>query len=167
MNALKEEKYIAFFCADVCDLLRNEKVMEMKNYPHHGKITTHFHSVYVAYTCHKAAKRLGMNTAELTRAALLHDLYLYNWYTDKHDELHAWYHPKMAVINAEKYVCKLTDKQKDMIYSHMWPLHLMPPKTVEGFILTFSDKHCANMDLIFKSKGFLPIYNEIMRRVDA
>lgn len=147
-------------------MLNHSTIKQMKNYPHHKTITTHFHSVYVAYSCHKVARILGINSRELTRAAIMHDLYLYDWHTEKHDELHAWYHPKMAVINAEKYVEKLTDKQRDMMLAHMWPLHIMPPKSIDGFILTFCDKHCANMDLITSSKSFVPIYNEIIRRTE-
>lgn len=159
-------KWIEGYCSEVGDLLGNEKVLEMKKYNHHGKISTHFHSVYVSYLSYKIGTRLGVDTRELVRAALLHDLYLYDWHIEKHEEKHAWYHPKMAVKNAEKYVEPLSDKQKDMIYSHMWPLHLMPPKSKEGFVLTFVDKHCANMDIFGLSGSFMPIYNEILKRTE-
>lgn len=166
MNINKEEKWIASFCSEVDDLMNNETIQQMKKYPHHKTISTHFHSVYVAYSCHKIAKKLGIDSRELTRAAMMHDLYLYDWHTEKHEELHAWYHPKMAVVNAEKFVEPLSEKQKDMMLSHMWPLHLAPPKSLDGFILTFCDKHCANMDIFTSSVSFKPIYNEILKRTE-
>ena len=36
-----------------------------------------------------------------------------------------------ALANAEKYF-DLTDKEKDMILRHMWPLTPVPPKSREG-----------------------------------
>lgn len=166
MKIEREEKWISSFCSEVEDLMQNETVQKMKTFPHHKKISTHFHSVYVAYSCHKLGKIIGIETRDLTRGALLHDLYLYDWHTEKHEEKHAWYHPKMAAINAEKYVMPLTDKQRDMILAHMWPLHLLPPKSLDGFILTFCDKHCANMDIFTSSLSFIPIYNEILKRTE-
>lgn len=166
MKIDREEKWINSYCSEVEDLMNNEKIQQMKNYPHHKTISTHFHSVYVSYSCHKVGRLLGIGTRELTRAALMHDLYLYDWHTEKHEEKHAWYHPKMAVINAEKYVEKLSDKQKDMILAHMFPLHIAPPKSIEGFVLTLCDKHCANMDIFTSSVSFKPIYNEILKRTE-
>lgn len=163
MKKLKEEQNIIEYCAAVEDLLRHEKVKEMKNYPHHGKIDTHFHSVYVSFHVFKISKALGLDFRSITRAALLHDFYLYDWHTTKHEEMHAWYHPKEAVKNAEKYFGELSDMQKEMILHHMWPL-AKTPRTIGGAILTMCDKHCANMDLAGLSKSFLPIYNEITKR---
>ena len=36
-----------------------------------------------------------------------------------------------------------TDKEKDIIEKHMWPVTVAFPKSIEGFILTFVDKYCA------------------------
>ena len=149
----------------VGDILTHPKFLEMKNYHHHKMITCHFHSVYVSYMTFLLCSRLGCKTREAVRAALLHDFYLYDWHITKHDTLHAWYHPKMAVLNAEKYIGELSDLQKDMIHSHMWPLHFMPPKSREGMVLTFSDKLCTHMDMYKQSYRFLPVYYQIERRV--
>ena len=73
----------------------------------------------------------------------------------------------MAVLNTEKYVGHLNDKQKNMILSHMWPLHILPPKSREGMILTLVDKYCTNMDMLKKSGKFLPVYYEIERQVQS
>lgn len=165
MDKLREEQNIIEYCEIVGDLLSHPKVQEMKLYPHHGKVDTHYHTVYVSYTVFKIAKKRNMpELRDITRAALLHDFYLYDWHTDKdHEELHAWFHPKEALRNAEKYFGEMTKMQREMILYHMWPLAKMP-RSKGGFLLTFCDKHCADMDLIGVSRKFLPIYEEITRR---
>lgn len=163
MNKYREEKYIIEYCKILEDLLNHPKVKEMKKYPHHRNIDTHFHSVYVSYNVFKISKKLNLDFKEITRAALLHDFYLYDWHITKHEEKHAWYHPKQAVKNTQKYIGNLSEMQKEMILYHMWPL-AKTPRSIGGFILTFCDKHCANMDLVGLSKSFLPIYNEIIKR---
>lgn len=156
-----EEIFIKGFCETVGDILTHPRFNEMREYHHHKEIDCHFHSVFVAYLTYKICRFTSCNTEEATRAAILHDFYLYDWHITKHDELHAWYHPKQAKINAEKYFGSLTPKQEDMILAHMWPLHLMPPRSKEGMVLTMADKICTNLDLMKLSEKFLPIYHEI------
>lgn len=33
-----------------------------------------------------------------------------------------------------------------MIKKHMWPVTPVPPKSIEGFILTFADKYSASLE---------------------
>ena len=166
MNFEKEQESVKGYCAVVGDLLRHEKVREMHQYPHHRDVDTLYHSVCVSYLTYKICEKMHWHPKEATRAALLHDFYLYNWYTDKHDEWHAVLHPKMACKNAEHYFGALTPRQEDMILCHMWPLHLAPPHSREGFVLTFADKVCAVRDLIGTSKSFAPVYERIFSEVD-
>lgn len=161
MDADKEENYIKSFCSLCYDILTHDRYIEMKGYNHHGDISCHFHSVFVAYITYKTCLFTDCNTAEATRAALLHDFYLYDWHIVKHDEYHAFYHPKEARKNAEKYFGELTALQTDMILSHMWPLHLMPPRYKEGMILTVADKICAQLDFLKFSEKFRHIYERI------
>lgn len=161
LDVERERKWIDGYILVVGDILNHEKVIEMKKYNHHKYIDCHFHSVFVSYITYKVSTMLSCNVREATRAALLHDFYLYDWHITKHDELHAWYHPKMAKLNAEKYFGHLSPMQSDMILSHMWPLHVMPPKSKEGMILTFADKYCTNFDLVGASDKFRAVYNVI------
>ena len=50
-----------------------------------------------------------------------------------------------------------TDKEKDIIEKHMWPVTVAFPKSIEGFILTFVDKYCALSESfeILKSRLFM------------
>ena len=148
------------------DLLKNDLVKGMKQNNHHGEIDTHFHSVYVSYTVMKMCKGKPY-LKDTVRTSLLHDFYLYDWHIEKHEEMHAWYHPKEAVKNIKKYgMLSLDKKQEDMILRHMFPLYPLPPNSRQGWILTLADKHCATADYIRTSQKFIPIYNEINRRTE-
>ena len=163
----KDNRMIDEYIAITADLLQNENVKLMKTFNHHGKINTHFHSVYVSYDVLRVCNALKVNNKKkIVRAALLHDFYLYDWHTEKHDEMHAWYHPKAAVVNIEREFGELSEMQKDMILRHMFPLSIQPPNSVGGWILTLCDKHCANEDIFGVSKRFVPVYDEINRRCD-
>ena len=170
MSKTKAKNYTDDFVALTGDILNNDKVKSMTQYNHHGIVDTHFHSVHVAYEVYKMCLLMHLSdkdTSDITRASLLHDLYLYNWYTDKHDEMHAFYHPKEAVKNIEKYnVISLSKMQKDMILRHMFPLGKIP-KSKGGWILTFCDKTCAANELITKFKGFSDIYGDINDRIKS
>ncbi|MGN0526687.1 MAG: HD domain-containing protein [Acutalibacteraceae bacterium] len=167
MISQKEIKNVEQFIALCRDLLKNKYVVSMKNYNHHGTINTHFHSVYVAYTVMKICNILGTDKIEeVVRAALLHDFYLYDWHIVKHDELHAWYHPKESVRNIEKYnIIPLSTMQKEMIMHHMFPL-ASPPFSLGGWILIIADKHCANCEFLGFSSRFEELYLEISERIE-
>lgn len=166
MELGKELKNIDEYINLTNDLLSDELVESMKNYRHHQDTNTHFHSVYVSYTVMKMCNALNViNTREIVRASLLHDFYLYQWYTEKHDEYHIWYHPKEAVKNIEEHFGKLTEVQKNMILSHMFPTCVEFPKSKGAWLLTLADKKCATEDYITHSVRFKDVYEEIDRRV--
>jgi len=165
MNINKE--HIDEYLELTSDLLENEYVESMKSFNHHGNINTHFHTVYVSYCVMVVCDKLKVNNKrDIVRASLLHDFYLYDWHIEKHDEMHAWYHPKAAVANILDVFGEISDMQKDMILRHMFPLSILPPNSIGGWILTLCDKHCANEDIFGISKRFIPVYNEIIKRVE-
>ncbi|MBQ7541631.1 MAG: HD domain-containing protein [Clostridia bacterium] len=165
MNIADENKYVDLFVRDTKDLLRDPLVESMKTYRHHGETTTHYHSVYVSYRVLKLCVRLGaQDRREIVRAALLHDFYLYEWYTEKHDENHIFYHPKESVKNIEAHFGTLTPMQRNMILSHMFPLCRELPHSAGAWILTAADKRCASEDYLHASRAFRSVYDEINRR---
>ena len=162
MNLQKEKKYIDIFVNLTGDLLCDELVESMKNYHHHKEINTHYHSLFVAYSVMKLCERLQViNEREIVRAALLHDFYLYEWFTEKHEEYHIWYHPKESVKNIEAHFGKLTPMQKNMVLSHMFPTYVELPKSLGAWMLTFCDKRCAIEDYFKLSTRFEPVYERI------
>ena len=167
MNVQKEQDNIALFLSLTGDLLANDTVRSMMRFRHHGDVTTHRHSVFVSYTVMRMCRRLHeTQLREIVRASLLHDFYLYEWYTEKHEENHIWYHPKMSVHNIEQHFSALSPMQRNMVLSHMFPLSHEAPASRGAWLLTLADKYCASADYLKMSDLFLPVYQEINRRVD-
>ena len=167
MKLAKEKAYIDEFFEINKDLLTDDLVKSMTQYRHHGEINTHFHSVYVAYCVLKMCDAFhSSKKSEIVRASLLHDFYLYEWYTEKHDELHIWYHPKESIKNIEEHFGLLTPMQKSMIFTHMFPLSKGVPASTGAWMLTAADKYVASQDYISVSSRFDVVYNEIMRKID-
>lgn len=138
-------------------LIENETVLQMKNFRQHYETTCFDHCLTAAYYCYCICKKHHLDYKSATRAAMLHDLFLYDWRERQPDRkgLHAFTHGKTACENACK-LFNLNDKEKDIIIKHMWPVTIAFPKSFEGFVLTFVDKYCAMSESfeILKSKLF-------------
>lgn len=140
------------------ELINNKTVKEMKNYKQHYETTCFDHCYTAAYYCFLICKKYHLDYKSATRAAMLHDLFLYDWRVRQPDRkgLHAFTHGKIACENA----CQLFDlneKEKDIIIKHMWPVTIQFPKSIEGFILTLVDKYCALSETfdVLKSRLFM------------
>lgn len=139
------------FVACVGDLLSTPEVQSMRNIPHHPGTSCYEHSVFVAYIAFRMARRYGLDYAAAARCGLLHDLYLY----DAHDKSQfpgsqfnqCFYHPKAALRNAEALCGGLSEKERNIILAHMWPLSRRMPRSREAFLVSFSDKLCATAEV--------------------
>lgn len=131
------------FQSIIKELIENETVLEMKNYIQHCDTNCFEHCYSASYYSYKLCKKMNLDYKSAARAAMLHDLFLYDWRV-KQDRigLHAFTHPQIACDNAEK-LFELNEKEKDIIKKHMWPVTVVPPKYKEGYILTLVDKYCA------------------------
>lgn len=131
------------------DIVENDTVQSMKKYRQHCNVSCFEHSYNVARVCYRVAKKFGLDYVSVTRAGMLHDLFLYDWHAPKGERkgFHAFTHAKCACRNATR-LFNLTKKEQDMIEKHMWPVTIIPPKSIEGFLLTFVDKYCAIMESI-------------------
>lgn len=131
------------FQSIVKELIQNETVLEMKKYRQHYETDCFEHCYRASYYCYRICKKLKLDYKSAARGAMLHDLFLYDW-REKSDRkgLHAYTHGRCALENANK-LFELNEKEQNMILRHMWPVTVMPPKYIEGFILTLVDKHCA------------------------
>lgn len=140
------------------DIISNETVQEMKNFRQHYETTCFDHCYMVSYYCYLICKKYKLDYISATRAAMLHDLFLYDWRIRQPDRkgLHAFTHGKLACENASK-LFDLTQKEKDMIITHMWPVTMKFPTSIEGLILTFVDKYCATSETfeVLKSRMFM------------
>lgn len=137
------------------DILSSENFDSTKDCIQHGNVTVYDHVWGVARYSLAISEKLQKlhiqcSQKELIRGALLHDYFLYDWHKpDKENphKLHGFYHPGRALRNASKEY-KLTDREKDIIKKHMWPLTLVPPKYREAWIVAAADKWCSLMETI-------------------
>jgi len=94
------------------------------------------------------ARRLGLDYVTAARGGLLHDFFLYDSKDKSQFEgIQCFAHPKIAVKNADM-VCDLSEKEKNIIVSHMWPISPKMPKSREAFIVNLADKYCATMEVL-------------------
>lgn len=130
----------------VADIIETPEVQSMHRIGHHIDMTCYEHSVFVSYISFRTARRLGLDARAAARGGLLHDLYLYG--QDTRDEIglrHLLMHPKIALDNAAK-LCVLSEKERNIIASHMWPLSAIMPKSREAFLVSSIDKYCATAE---------------------
>lgn len=134
------------FCQVTQDLLEHPQVISMAQWLHHGKVTCLAHSLFVAVTAYKIGKKLHLDTTALARAGLLHDFYLYHK-RDKsaHEGLQCFDHPKIAVENAKK-ITDLSEKEENIILSHMFPFGACPPKSLEAILVNGVDTFAALLE---------------------
>jgi len=138
-------------------LLQSPNFISTKAHIQHGNMTVNNHCLNVAKYSLALSRRLHIkcNETELIRGALLHDYFLYDWHDEEHikpHKLHGFYHPGRALQNADKEY-DLTERERDIIKKHMWPLTFVPPKYREGWIVTMADKWCSLMETFGIHKG--------------
>lgn len=150
-------EHIEFYSL-ISDIISNETVQEMKKYRQHYNTSTYEHCFNVAYISYKICKKLKLDYVSVARAAMVHDLFLYDWRggkkAEKFRDLHAFSHPRTALENASK-LFDLNNKEKDIIVKHMWPITLSLPKYPESFIVTFVDKFSALQESFMFYNNFL------------
>ena len=160
---IKRDEEQEFFNT-IDDLLNNDTVNQMKKYRQHYDTTTFEHCLNVSFICYKICKKFKLDYISVARAAMLHDLFLYDW-RDKREikhfsDHHAFKHPKIALENATK-VISLNEKEKDIILNHMWPVTIMFPRYMETYIMTIVDKYCTILEGInYRKRQFYSIYDK-------
>lgn len=132
----------------VSDILQYDKYMELKKFNHHWEYSIFEHCVNVAYYSYRISKFFKLDYVSTVRGAMLHDFFLYNWKTYKPKEgLHGKVHPVIAYRNAsEKF--NLSEKEKDIILKHMFPLTTKPPAFFESWIVCIVDTLCATKEML-------------------
>jgi len=143
---MKNKVYTSYeeFEEIISDIERNAEVQEMNNFRHHNKTTRYLHSKSVAYESYNVCKKLGLDYTSAARGGMLHDLFLYDSKIGSPNEkgMQLFTHPRLALNNANR-LFELNKKEQNIILRHMWPVTIIPPKYLEGFIVTIMDKHCA------------------------
>ena len=134
------------------DIYKHDESMKLNDCRHHG-ITRYDHCLRVSYYTYLITKALHLNYKEATRAALLHD-----FFTDEVLTFNVVHkitkHPDIAVKNASKHF-ELSELQKDIIRTHMWPCTFMPPKYLESWIVDMIDDISAIFERGYVTKNSL------------
>ncbi len=145
---MKDENYSIL----VKNILENKEFNKIKNIEHHG--TNKFeHSMRVSYYGYHISKMLGLDYQAVARAGLLHDFDLNKEGRNfKEKFVDTFTHPKKAVENASQ-LFSLTDMEKNIIQSHMFPFYVTLPKYAESWLVDMVDK------VIGMSEFFHKFYN--------
>lgn len=151
------------FEAVTADILTHPLFEETRQFVHHGvENSVYEHSIAVARMAFRMACAMDWSEEDIisvTRAALLHDFFGYDW----HDEwfkrflshyrgihrlthMHGFVHGVLAAKRASRYFA-LTDRQRDAIATHMFPLTLRMPQSKEGWVVTAADKVVAAREM--------------------
>ncbi len=152
---------------EASDILSSGNFQRTKEYIQHGSMTVNDHVLSVA-RCSlaiSAGLHISCSRRELIRGALLHDYFLYDWHVpDKENPhtLHGFYHPGTALRNALREY-KLTEREKDIIKKHMWPLTVVPPRCREAWIVTTADKWCSLMETLHMRRGHGAILQKLRK----
>lgn len=132
------------FRAIIKDIVENDTVQQMRNFRQHYDTSCFEHCYKVALYNYIICKKLNLDYISAARAGMLHDLFLYDWRIREpgRKRFHAFHHPRIALNNSLK-IFNLNEKEQDIILKHMWPITIIPPKSMEAFITTLVDKYCA------------------------
>ena len=144
------------------EMSRSSRLGRMAEFCQHGDTNCLAHTVAVVYCALRIADRLhiDVNRRELIRGGILHDYFLYDWHDGKKErKVHGFTHPGLALKNAEEDF-DLTEREKDIIKKHMFPLTVVPPKFREAWLICVADKVCA-----VKEAVKLSTYPEIKRMI--
>ena len=160
-SRLNKKYQLVDFFNIIDDIISNDTVKQMKNYRQHCNTSCYKHCMQVAYFTYIACKKMKLDYISATRAAMLHDLFLYDWRKKYRNiditGLHAFVHPRIALKNACE-IFELNDIEKDIILKHMWPVTLSFPRYKESYIVTIMDKYSACLET------YLYLRNKLKRK---
>jgi len=142
-RSLREREFLSL----TRELLDSKQVRMMGRWKHHGPVTTLDHSLFVAFSTYRVARLLHLDVRAAVRGALLHDLYLYDS-KDKsaHPGNQCFAHPRFAARNAAALTA-LSEKERNIILSHMWPLGGALPRSLEAWMVDLVDTVCAGLEV--------------------
>ena len=145
------------------DILDNPVFQQLKDLSHHGPDNSVYeHSLATARRAYRLGKGVCLKEDELrslTRAALLHDFFGYDWHDGWYKEfvsryrgfkrlthMHAFLHGRIAARRAKIYF-DLSPEQCAAIASHMFPLSTSLPRGRQAWLLTLADKMVASREM--------------------
>lgn len=153
MREFTSDEFLHIANAYLC----NEQYWQLVHYKHHN--TTRLNHMYnVAVYSYIIGRKLNrfydIDISALITGALLHDFHFVKQHEYK--ILHCRNtHGLIASKNADE-IFNLSDKERNIIESHMFPLAGITPNSAEAWIVSFSDKFSAIMEKCFNRNYRLP-----------
>lgn len=150
------------FYALVQDIAENPVYEGLKKY-HHHQHNIYDHSIRVSYISYRTgvflSKYIKINVKDLTRGAMLHDFFLYDWRNEKpaSGKLHAFEHPKEALSNSIINFSPISKMERDIILKHMWPINIIPPRYFETLIVSTVDKYVAAIEVFNEEMEYIKL----------
>lgn len=149
VSILKKDQRRQEFYACIQDLIQSPQVQSMGDIPQHTQEVSRLdHSLYVSYVGFLLCRFFGLDQRAAARGGLLHDMH--NWTKDETFALRARLlvlHPQLALKNASG-AFDLSQKEKDIIVKHMWPLTPAFPRYAESYLICLADKLCACAEML-------------------
>ena len=132
-------------------ILDSDGMQQEKHFFQHGNTSCYDHSLSVARMAIFLALRfrIRVDMDSMVRGALLHDYFLYDWHEwdNGTHRLHGLTHWQTALLNASRDF-QLGGVERDSIARHMFPLTPIPPKYLEGYIVSLADKISATRETL-------------------
>ena len=152
------------FYAYIQDILEHPKFQALKELQHHGQGNSVYdHSLATAEFAFQLARDLGFSGEDVrrvTRAALLHDFFGYDWHGPAYQRyshsfhglgrvthMHGFIHGPIAAKRAAFWF-DLDQRQQEAIADHMFPLCRAFPRHKEAWVVTAADKVVAAREVL-------------------
>ena len=152
------------------DIVCHPMFLQLRHCAHHGgKNSLYLHSMDTARCAFRLARKFHLKedrVRAVTRAALLHDFFGYDWHSEEYKHtvrsyhgwqrlrnMHAFAHGARAAERADS-VFSLDERQYAAITSHMFPLAPLP-RNSEAWLLTLADKVVASREMTAAARYYM------------
>lgn len=157
------------FLEIVSPILNSKEFLKRKEWIHHENCSLYEHLLVVSYLSYKICKKRNWNYRDAAIGGILHDFYKSPWQKNvlkkkSFFKQHGFTHAREAMENAWKFFPEMMNERiMNIIERHMFPLNIIPPKYIEGWVVTYVDKRLS-MDVVLNIKAF-PKYLGLARMV--
>ena len=130
------------------DILESPGMRLSDTFMQHGTTSVLLHSLRVTSLALALARNfeIPVDVRALTRGALLHDYFLYDWHKPHPDNVaHGFTHPFTACRNAVRDHA-IGELEQHMIKTHMFPMVPLVPHRREAALLCLADKIVATRE---------------------
>ena len=128
----KHDLNTAAFLQCVGPLLESDEVSSMKQWQRHYSTTCFDHCLFVSYVAFRLARYFGWD---------------YPADRSAHPGNQCLDHPEFALRNAAALCPDLSDKERNAIVSHMFPLAVHLPRSRVAVAVNLADKLCATLEV--------------------